>query len=237
MAFVGPLYFDGILHTDFPMLVQQARQKLSAAAFPHHCYVGINCKTNLTFLVLYQACCELNYIPIIMPGIVLDTEVRQLGLAGLIFEISLAQYEINTFTAPLVPDTACRIRVVTRTSGTTGAPRYIAWHEDGIHYQNQMTAQRLYYHDQSKLLVTIPLWSSYGLSLIHLWQAKCLTLVLVSKVDPATVTKTIHLSQATSIDAVPRFYAAWLKYFKHRPLALLILNSVQLYGCGGDFLH
>jgi acyl-CoA synthetase (AMP-forming)/AMP-acid ligase II len=235
------VYVDDKYYDNFDHHLYKTHQFLQSLGLLKGSYIGLFCKTNLNFLILYQACCEFNFIPVMMTIVINQEEAKKLGLTALIIESDESDeknWQVIKFSSPNIkPDPLCDIRVVTKTSGTTGVPRYIAWHETGIQHQNRATAKRMDYHPRSKSVVTIPLWSSYGLSLVHLWQAKQIELILLSTITPSHVTYVIKTCQATSIDAVPRFYSSWLFYLSHRPSVMHHLSSMQIYGCGGDVLH
>jgi acyl-CoA synthetase (AMP-forming)/AMP-acid ligase II len=125
--------------------------------------------------------------------------------------------------------------VILYTSGTTGAPRGVMLSRGALHYQAQTTAAVMGYRPDDRLYLPIPLWHSYGLSVMLAAFASGAALCLTSLQAPDRMVAYLRKQGCTSVDAVPALYASLLAYLQREPGAARNLSrSVRIWGVGGD---
>lgn len=127
------------------------------------------------------------------------------------------------------------LAVIIQTSGTTGQPKGVMLSHSALHYQAQATSEVLGYTPNDHLYLPIPLWHSYGLSVLLSAQWSRASLFLNGAVAPNRLVDQILTEGCTSFDAVPALYHWLLEYLAREPaLARQLREQVRLWGIGGD---
>lgn len=125
--------------------------------------------------------------------------------------------------------------VILYTSGTTGSPRGVMLRAGALTYQAQATAAVLGYEPGDRLYLPIPLWHSYGLSVLLAAREAGASLSLSGLQAPDRMVATLREQGCTSVDAVPAMYASLYAYLQREPEAAKALSSrVRIWGVGGD---
>lgn len=125
--------------------------------------------------------------------------------------------------------------VILYTSGTTGAPRGVMLSAGALAYQAEATAAVLGYGPDDRLCLPIPLWHSYGLSVMLAAFSSGATLALTSLQAPDRTAAHLLEQGCTSFDAVPAMYASLYAYLQREPEAARALaRTVRIWGVGGD---
>lgn len=221
---------------NFEKKVQRAYLALAAEHIQAGNIVGLQLRENLNFLVFYQACYLLKAKVVILS---LSLQPASEGILDYLHvwvrETSphtWAMSRLNTkpFTLPE------EIAVVCRSSGTTRSAQYIAWHKQGIDYQCQATCERMHYTASDRFLMVLPLFCSYGLSMVHIWQAKKNGLIIPQHIYAKSLVQLIEKTQATSFHSIPRIYALLYRWLVRHPEQQASLASVRVWDCGGDKL-
>lgn len=121
------------------------------------------------------------------------------------------------------------------TSGTNGLPKAVMLSEEGLEYQAQVTARVLEYGSEDVLCLPIPVWSSYGFSVLLAAEAAGASVFLTSFRSPEAVVVEMLNHRCTSFDAVPAIYYALVRYLERHPdVATTLSKQVRLFGVGGD---
>jgi acyl-CoA synthetase (AMP-forming)/AMP-acid ligase II len=125
--------------------------------------------------------------------------------------------------------------VILYTSGPPGAPRGVMLGAGALAYQAEATAAVLGYGPGDKLYLPIPLWHSYGLSVMLAAFASGAALSLTSLQAPDRMAAHLLEHGCTSVDAVPAVYASLCTYLQREPQAARVLaRTVRIWGVGGD---
>jgi long-chain acyl-CoA synthetase len=127
------------------------------------------------------------------------------------------------------------LAVIIQTSGTTGRPKGVMLSHRALAYQAQVTSEVLGYGPSDHLYLPIPLWHSYGLSVLLSAQASGASLFLGGSVAPNRLVDQVLAEGCTSLDAVPALYHWLLAYLEREPKwAGPLQKQVRLWGIGGD---
>ena len=235
MLKTGLVWVDGTQDSNFEARVEAACSALKAKGISAGKVAGLRL-TGLCFLTFYQACHRLGATVVILS---LSQNPKLEGILDYVHvwvsASPLKDWIIrvgNPVPYPLPP----AIAVICRSSGTTGHAKYIAWHTSGIEHQCQATCSRMQYDAGSCFLITLPLYCSYGLSLVHIWQRNKNRLTLTEAKHPKTLVQMIETTRASSFHGVPQVYASLLQWLNRYPGARACLSSVRVWDCGGDRL-
>lgn len=127
------------------------------------------------------------------------------------------------------------LAVIIQTSGTTGQPKGVMLSHSALTYQAKATSEVLGYTPSDHLYLPIPLWHSYGLSVLLSAQWSGASLFLNGAVAPNRLVDQILAEGCTSFDAVPALYHWLLEYLAKEPeRARQLHERVRLWGIGGD---
>lgn len=128
------------------------------------------------------------------------------------------------------------IGVILQTSGTTGTPQFVSQTNKGIYYQASSLVNLLEYTSSDRLLMLVPPWSAYGLTILYVWLHYKIPVIITNHLKPSELTKIISYNSATVIDATPFFYKKMVSHLEQLSTCPKELNSVRAWCCGGDAL-
>lgn len=229
-----PLFIDdGTL--DLGPSIDRVVAKLSAAGIRERALVCLRMTTPVAFLAAYQACTELGAVPVILsPGSTFRRNAKWVGASCLLTEegpeLTIERLGVDALLAPE------EIGLILQTSGSTGAPKFVAQRKIANGYQSEALALRLGYVPDDRLLLALPPWSAYGLTLVHVWQRYPVHLVLSSANYPQSVCRTIAAAKATVCDAAPQLYGLILQKLRDNQAMKEQLASMRVWCTGGDYL-
>lgn len=218
----GPLVLDTLVATKCGVLCGLAKRS----------YVAIEKGgSQLEFVVWYLACLKMHLIPVVVSKCELTSV-----FSGIVRvkkkEYFFEKVRSSNLTAP------AGIDLVIQTSGSTGNAKFVAYHTEGIQYQIKATRDLLKYDSKSLVLCLSEIWSSYGLSLVHLCLNGSIKLAMLAKQSLRSVFSFINDQRITHIEAVPRFYLFMLSLIKRdSDICRRKISSVIHFGCGGDVLR
>ena len=205
---------------------------------PKKSYIGIETGGHpIQFLAWYISCKLKKLIPVLIHDInTVDTSISE--CLDSIVKLKDGNYEFCKLAnkLSLISNSKNEISVVIATSGSTGKPRYTAWHGEGISYQNYATNLMLAYKPSDVVLNMCPLWSSYGLSLVHLWLEGYIKLAILPKNEYRNFLNFVEKYKITHIEAVPRIYLFILSILEKDSTQIRKQRYVKHFGCGGDVL-
>lgn len=184
-----------------------------------------------SFVAIYQACRDLGAVPVIRTLPLRADDPRPDVAAWL----PSANPE-DTVRLGGAPPNHGSARVVLQTSGSTGAPRYVLQSEGAVAYQTRCLVDRLGYRNDMTMLLALPPWSAYGLTVLHAWQAMDIDLHLVRATFPRNLCRIIGERRVDAVDGTPQLYQLLHRYVLDDPNALASLTHVSLWCTGGDVL-
>lgn len=199
--------------------------------------VGVGARVLVTpsspdsFVAIYQACRDLGAVPVIRTLPMRADDPRPAVAAWLPSGDPGDAVRIGG----AAPDHGCA-RVVLQTSGSTGAPRYVLQSEGAVAYQTRCLADRLGYRNGMAMLLALPPWSAYGLTVLHAWQAMDVELHLVRSTFPRNLCRLIGEHRVDAVDGTPQLYQLLHRYVLDDPGASSSLIHVSLWCTGGDVL-
>jgi acyl-CoA synthetase (AMP-forming)/AMP-acid ligase II len=217
--------------------IQTCRNLLLASGVAEGSLVALSLTETISFLAAYQACNEVGVVPLLIGKAPSPQTIAYKAKA----EFFLSSTAGNTLQlnqlAPVGSSGLPRnIAVVCRTSGSTGESTFALWTKQGIDYQVKATTERMQYGYGDKLLATIPLWSAYGVSLVHLWRCIPITLVLSEDMKPAHLVHIINTLDVAALEGTPALYHSLYRWLEHHPQEIEKLTRVRIWESGGDLL-
>ncbi len=199
--------------------------------------IAIDAADPLTFLTVYTGVCRTGRPRVVLGRRNISPQTAASAGASVLIQADPDnQRLIRLGKSTNLPNFPRGIAVLCQTSGSTGEPKFVAWSGQGIEYQCTATAEALGYAAQERLLVSVPLTSAYGLSIVHIWQKGNVGIVLPTNTKPAALSAQCKATAATSLDGPPQLYrvlASWLEA-NHERRALW--QTTRMWCCGGDVL-
>ncbi|MBN8828938.1 MAG: acyl--CoA ligase [Sphingobacteriia bacterium] len=234
----GKVYLNEQLYPFFQQEVQHQIYKLKSLGVNDKEVIGLNFKSNLEFLKVYLACRELNLIPLIIyKTLEAKEEAKKFGASLLIKETENKLEYIKISSKKFLNNKELNnVAVICRSSGTTGMPKLIAWNHNGINFQSTATFNHLNYLTDDKLLISLPLWCAYGLSILHMWEKYKMDLILADTLNPKHLCEIINITKSSAYDSTPVFYSFLYNFLVKNPNYVSKISSIRIWGCGGDIL-
>lgn len=122
-------------------------------------------------------------------------------------------------------------------SGTTTGISTIVWKSGPELLENALaTARAVGYGPEDVLLPLLPLSGQYGSSVLIMATVIGAGLACCHRTRVGEVTRTINRCRVTAVDAPPLFYRHLLDELERRPDSVSWLDSVRLFGVGGEGL-
>lgn len=202
-----------------------------------HSIIGLKATTNLGFLLMMDVCRKLDAIGINLARIKkLAEDPISCYLHFYMEEQEDGEIEISSCLS-ISQSVPAPTSFICSTSGTTtGQAKYICWGNQGILHQVTATQERMGYKKGDKVAITLPLWSSYGLSLYFLAKELQLDLIFINHLHPRRILECMASLQVTSFHGVPQIYSLLLDYIERNPERLSATKSIRIWDCGGDVL-
>ncbi len=198
--------------------------------------IGIKSLTNEFFIKTYHACSLLKVVIVILaPNQNLSVDNILNYLDYLVIQVTPSLYEFFTFERK--EHLPVGVAVVSRSSGTSGDSKYICWHHPGIEHQCQATMKRMTYSRTDCFFVTMPLWSSYGLSMVHILQRLKNNMVFLKQLQkPSVLNNDLIMTGATTFHGTPQIYLMLFDWLSKNQTAVSKLKTIRIWDCGGDKL-
>lgn len=188
------------------------------------------------FVATYEILCRSALVPIVLNGQMSIREaIGATGAKAAVVEsgrgIEVAQSSSEIGTS--VPDT---VAVLLQTSGSTAAPKFVAWTKAGVAYQTTANAEALSYGDRDRLFFAGSITSAYGLMMVHNWQLRGNDLIIATSIRPRSMAETLARHGATSVDTTPQLYRTLLSWVERDLMRLRFFDTVRIFVCGSDAL-
>lgn len=174
-------------------------------------------------------------LPIVDPEI-MSTATARIHLRERIDEIAgqpsrsvdrIAPLDLSAWFAR--PDALCLL-----TSGSTGARKTVTKHGAQLREDAEATITHLGITALDRLLALLPLSHQYGLSVLLIAVVSGASVVVCDRRRTGEAVRTISRHSVTAVDAAPRSYQAILSYLDAHPNDLHRLQTVRLWGVGGE---
>ena len=157
-------------------------------------------------------------------------ETRQLGpLKG----IGVSPLNEGAVAEAVESDPAKQVAVLIYTSGTTGTPKGVMLTHDNLLVSAATTAHFRKMEASDKIYVVLPISHIVGISLLIMTLMVGATVRLVSKYDPAALTKAMAEEGITILNGVPATYQRLLEYKTVAGLGQLDRGSLRLIAVAG----
>lgn len=157
-------------------------------------------------------------------------ETRQLGALE---AIGVGALNESTIAEPVENDRAKQVAVLIYTSGTTGTPKGVMLTHDNLLVSARTTAHFRRMESSDKVYIVLPISHIVGISLLIMTLMVGGTVRLVSKYDPAALTKAMAEEGITILNGVPATYQRLLEYKTVAGLARLDRGSLRLIAVAG----
>jgi long-chain acyl-CoA synthetase len=152
---------------------------------------------------------------------------------GPLEDIGVSELNETTNAEPVEDDPAKQIAVLIYTSGTTGTPKGVMLSHENLLISAAMTAHFRRMNARDKVYVVLPISHIVGISLLAMTLMVGGTVRLVSKFDPAALSKAIVEEGVTILNGVPATYQRLLEYKTLSGLKRLDRGSLRLIAVAG----
>jgi len=157
-------------------------------------------------------------------------ETRQFGPLK---AIGIGALNESTIAEPVENDPTKQVAVLIYTSGTTGTPKGVMLTHDNLLVSAGTTAHFRRMGSSDKVYIVLPISHIVGISLLIMTLMVGGTVRLVSKYDPAALTKAMAEEGITILNGVPATYQRLLEYKTVAGLARLDRGSLRLIAVAG----
>jgi long-chain acyl-CoA synthetase len=157
-------------------------------------------------------------------------ETRQFGPLK---AIGIGALNESTIAEPVENDPTKQVAVLIYTSGTTGTPKGVMLTHDNLLVSARTTAHFRRMGSSDKVYIVLPISHIVGISLLIMTLMVGGTVRLVSKYDPAALTKAMAEEGITILNGVPATYQRLLEYKTVAGLARLDRGSLRLIAVAG----
>jgi long-chain acyl-CoA synthetase len=157
-------------------------------------------------------------------------ETRQFGPLK---AIGIGALNESTIAEPVENDPTKQVAVLIYTSGTTGTPKGVMLTHDNLLVSARTTAHFRRMGSSDKVYIVLPISHIVGISLLIMTLMVGGTVRLVSKYDPAALTKAMAEERITILSGVPATYQRLLEYKTVAGLARLDRGSLRLIAVAG----
>jgi len=147
--------------------------------------------------------------------------------------IGIGALNESTIAEPVENDPAKQVAVLIYTSGTTGTPKGVMLTHDNLLISAKTTAHFRRMTPGDKVYIVLPISHIVGISLLIMTLMVGGTVRLVSKYDPAALTKAMAEEGITILNGVPATYQRLLEYKTVAGLARLDRGSLRLIAVAG----
>jgi len=160
-------------------------------------------------------------------------ETRQFGPLK---AIGIGALNESTIAEPVENDPTKQVAVLIYTSGTTGTPKGVMLTHDNLLVSAGTTAHFRRMGSSDKVYIVLPISHIVGISLLIMTLMVGGTVRLVSKYDPAALTKAMAEEGITILNGVPATYQRLLEYKTVAGLARLDRGSLRLIAVAGALI-
>src|SRR5256884_3930440 len=155
------------------------------------------------------------------------------GQLGPLKAIGISALSESTIAEPVENDPAKQVAVLIYTSGTTGTPKGVMLTHENLLVSAKTTAWFRRMDARDKVYIVLPISHIVGISLLIMTLMVGGTVRLVSKYDPAALTKAMAEEGITILNGVPATYQRLLEYKTVAGLARLDRGSLRLIAVAG----
>lgn len=220
-------------------LTDQTMTVLKEAGVQSRQIVALAVADSLYFLAIYEACLRIGAVPAILGNVTKPEEIAMHIQAHTLCRLNsdgvlvVHQIDVQEPRTKLPAE----ISIICRTSGSTDNPKFVMWSSTGIEYQSDATISHLGYGGAEEgILLTIPIWGAYGISVVNIWKKMRCTLVLPEQFRPRYLSNLIHSRGVTIVETMPVMLQNWYRWFVSDRDRMSLLKGVKVWDSGGDLL-
>lgn len=219
-------------------MTDQAENALLAAGLQPRHIVALAVTDSLHFLAVYEACLRVGVVPAILGTVTKPAELASRIQAHAILAISIDdRVRVHTLDrTEQREELPADVVVICRTSGSTDQPKFVMWSQEGIDYQSRATIAHIGYAEGERILLTMPLWGAYGISVVHIWRKLNGVIILPEQLRPRYLAHLIQEQRVTSVETMPVLLESLYRWFSTDIERAQLLQGVRIWDSGGDFL-